>query len=176
MIGGSKYRLHVNDRLFEIALQQDRDKKSLKIFIEGIKYIFTITPLENGCYGLAGQDVSGMVYVARTENGKEIFWRGRTYHVTPEKRMKKQRKGGYISESPMNNLVSPPMPSVVRRVLVNEGDKVKKGQALIVVTSMKMETTLVSPRDGQIKSVNTHEGAKVSPGDELIQFYEEEGL
>jgi len=69
--------------------------------------------------------------------------------------------------------VTPPMPAVVVRILIHEGDRVKRGQGLIVVTAMKMETTLVAPSDGRVKKINTSEGAKVVPGEILVEIEEE---
>ena len=66
------------------------------------------------------------------------------------------------------------MPSVVVRIMVEEGDLVKKGQGLIVVTAMKMETTLVAPSDGRVIKINTSIDAKVAPGDILVEVEEEE--
>ena len=70
--------------------------------------------------------------------------------------------------------VTPPMPSVVVRILVEEGDRVKKGQGLVVVTAMKMETTLKAPYNGRVKAIKTTVDAKVAPGDILVEIEEEE--
>ncbi len=66
------------------------------------------------------------------------------------------------------------MPSVVVRVLVKEGDRVVKGQGLVVVTAMKMETTLKAPHSGVVRKVNTYPEAKVMPGDILVEIEKEE--
>jgi len=46
-------------------------------------------------------------------------------------------------------------------VLVGEGDKVEKGQGLVIVEAMKMENEVRSPIAGEVKEV------KVKPGDAL---------
>jgi biotin carboxyl carrier protein len=66
--------------------------------------------------------------------------------------------------------VTPPMPAVVVRVLVAVGDTVEQGQALLVVSAMKMETTLVAKFSGRVSSVNAAQGDKVSPGQILIDI------
>ena len=43
-----------------------------------------------------------------------------------------------------------PMPGVVVSVAFKPGDAVKEGQPLLVIESMKLETTLSAPRDGVI--------------------------
>jgi biotin carboxyl carrier protein len=67
------------------------------------------------------------------------------------------------------------MPAVVVRILVSEGDRVNQGDRVIVVSSMKMETTLTSPSDGRVKAVNVAEGDKVMPGQILIDIDKDDG-
>ncbi|OFW41266.1 MAG: hypothetical protein A3J29_21425 [Acidobacteria bacterium RIFCSPLOWO2_12_FULL_67_14b] len=47
-----------------------------------------------------------------------------------------------------------PMPGTVIVVHVAVGDAVVAGQALIVIESMKLQTTLIAPRDGRIRAVH----------------------
>jgi len=66
--------------------------------------------------------------------------------------------------------VSPPMPSEVVRILVGVGERVRKGQPLIVVSSMKMEISLRSPRDGVVARIHTRVGAKAAAGVNLVDI------
>ena len=66
--------------------------------------------------------------------------------------------------------VTPPMPSVVVRVLVNIGDVVEVGDSVVVVSSMKMETTLFAPFGGTVTKINVSEGDKVDPGQILVDI------
>ena len=59
------------------------------------------------------------------------------------------------------------MPGRVVRVLARAGDAVKKGQALMILEAMKMEHTIVSPRDGIVARVAFAEGVLV-PADALL--------
>jgi len=52
-------------------------------------------------------------------------------------------KGGYIS----------PMPGEIVKVLVKPGDMVKSGKGLLVMSSMKMETTIEAHSDGEVEEV-----------------------
>jgi biotin carboxyl carrier protein len=70
--------------------------------------------------------------------------------------------------------VTPPMPAVVVRIFSEPGQHVERGDALVVVAAMKMETTLVAPRDGVVSCVNVAEGDKVSPGQVLVEVVPEE--
>lgn len=66
--------------------------------------------------------------------------------------------------------VRAPMPSVVVEVKVNVGDKVKKGQVVVVLESMKTETVLRAETDGVVSSVGCKKGEMVPEGKELVEI------
>ena len=66
--------------------------------------------------------------------------------------------------------ITPPMPATVISVMVNKDDTVKKGDGIVIISAMKMETTLAAPYNGRIASVNVSEGTKVMPGDILVDI------
>ena len=61
-----------------------------------------------------------------------------------------------------------PMPGVVLRILVAEGDVVAKGAPLLILEAMKMEHQIIAPREGKIAKINCREGELVQPGVELV--------
>ncbi|XP_063625395.1 pyruvate carboxylase, mitochondrial isoform X6 [Cydia splendana] len=65
------------------------------------------------------------------------------------------------------NQVGAPMPGTVLSVKVKEGDKVEKGQAIAVLSAMKMEMIVQAPKAGTIQSVLITNGQKLE-GDDLI--------
>lgn len=67
-----------------------------------------------------------------------------------------------------------PMPSLVVEVRVKVGDKVGKGQAVVVLESMKTETTLRTDVSGVVKAVGCKKGEMVEEGRELIDIEEDE--
>ncbi len=68
------------------------------------------------------------------------------------------------------NAVTAPMPGKILRILVNEGEKVKAGQGLLVLEAMKMENEIPSPRDGVVKRILVKEGETVDTGQALIEL------
>lgn len=60
--------------------------------------------------------------------------------------------------------VKAPMPGVVLKVQVQQGQAVKAGQVLVILEAMKMENEIMCPRDGVVASVNTSKGATVESG------------
>ncbi|WKY04457.1 hypothetical protein Q1695_005451 [Nippostrongylus brasiliensis] len=63
-----------------------------------------------------------------------------------------------------------PMPGIIEKVLVKEGDEVQRGQPLVVMTAMKMEYIIRAPADCKIKSVPCAAGKNVAKGAVLVKF------
>ncbi len=61
-----------------------------------------------------------------------------------------------------------PLPGVVTKVAVSQGQQVKEGDLVVVLESMKMENELKAPRSGRIVSVNCAQGQQVIEGDILL--------
>lgn len=68
------------------------------------------------------------------------------------------------------NEIKAPMPGMVLKILVKDGDEVKKGDPLLVLEAMKMENILKSPTDGVIKKIAAVTGVAVEKNQLLIQF------
>src|ERR1700744_5536223 len=66
--------------------------------------------------------------------------------------------------------IKAPMPGLVLKVIVAEGDEVRKGDNLFVLEAMKMENIIKSPADVIVKTVKIKPGDKVEKGQVLLQF------
>ena len=49
------------------------------------------------------------------------------------------------------NHISATMPGTVIKVVVKEGDEVRKGDSMAITEAMKMETTVQAPFNGKVK-------------------------
>ncbi|HXY31811.1 MAG TPA: biotin/lipoyl-containing protein [Gemmatimonadaceae bacterium] len=67
------------------------------------------------------------------------------------------------------NIVAP-MPGLVVRVRVEEGQSVAAGQGVVVIEAMKMENELRSPGPGRVKRVYVAAGTAVERGSLLIEM------
>ncbi|MDO5657983.1 MAG: acetyl/propionyl/methylcrotonyl-CoA carboxylase subunit alpha [Paracoccus sp. (in: a-proteobacteria)] len=63
-----------------------------------------------------------------------------------------------------------PMPGLVVKINVAEGDEVQEGQALATVEAMKMENILRAERRGVVKSVNAEAGQSLKVDDVIMEF------
>jgi len=62
-----------------------------------------------------------------------------------------------------------PMPSQIIKVLVESGQKVKTDDALMIISSMKMENTIAAEKDGTVTEVYAMEGQNVEAGFLLLK-------
>lgn len=53
-----------------------------------------------------------------------------------------------------------PFPGLIKKILVNNGDSVKKDQPIIVLEAMKMDNDITAPCDGKV-TVSVVKGANV---------------
>ncbi|MCT8330387.1 acetyl-CoA carboxylase biotin carboxylase subunit [Albidovulum sediminis] len=63
-----------------------------------------------------------------------------------------------------------PMPGLVVKISVEEGQEVQEGQALATVEAMKMENILRAERKGVVKKINASAGASLKVDDVIMEF------
>ncbi len=66
-----------------------------------------------------------------------------------------------------------PMPGAIIAVHVKEGDRVRTGQPLVVLESMKMHNEIIAPMDGVVRKVNCRAGEQVGFGHVLVEIESE---
>ena len=64
--------------------------------------------------------------------------------------------------------VKSPLPGSVIKVLVSEGQAVKKGDTLLTLESMKMENAIMAEQDGTVKQIAVTSGQNVMQDDLLV--------
>lgn len=61
------------------------------------------------------------------------------------------------------------MPGTVSEINVKEGDKVKKGDLLMVFRAMKMNNKILSPIDGVVKNINVEKGQNLPKNHIMVE-------
>ena len=82
-------------------------------------------------------------------------------------------KGEYVftnskAEEGNKNHVGSPLPGQVSKIFVSEGEKILKGDRVLVIEAMKMETTISAEKSGTIKKIYLKSGDNVETKDLLI--------
>jgi acetyl-CoA/propionyl-CoA carboxylase biotin carboxyl carrier protein len=80
----------------------------------------------------------------------------------------KRRSGGGGVATATGSTVQAPMQATIVKVAVKEGDKVVKGDLVLVLEAMKMEQPIAAHKDGTIAALDATVGATVSAGHRLL--------
>ena len=62
-----------------------------------------------------------------------------------------------------------PLPGLVADILVAPGDRVRRGQPLLVLEAMKMQNPVAATEDGRVRVVSVRRGEQVQQGQVLVQ-------
>lgn len=77
-----------------------------------------------------------------------------------------------IDRTPGSKNVKAPIPGLVHSILVKAGDKIEKGQSVIILEAMKMESEISTSADGTVNKILVKEGDTVQEGQILIEIGE----
>ena len=66
--------------------------------------------------------------------------------------------------------IGAPMPGTVIDIMVAEGDKVEKGQPIMVLSAMKMEMMVNAPAAGVVKHIAIEKDMKLEGDDLLVEI------
>ena len=165
-----RYELKTGDEVKTLEWLPGEDSDQARIRIGEAEYTVRVQAVDDHRVLLQVGGRTVQAFVAGGANRKFVFIEGNVYRVEELDQAWKRKSRAGLEETPGE--VTPPMPAVVVRILVREGEAVAKGQGLVVVTAMKMETTLKAPFDGLVKQINTTLQAKVMPGDTLVEIEE----
>jgi acetyl-CoA/propionyl-CoA carboxylase biotin carboxyl carrier protein len=80
----------------------------------------------------------------------------------------RRRGGGGVAVAASGTAVKAPMQATIVKVAVKDGDKVVKGDLIVVLEAMKMEQPLTAHKDGTIAKLDAKVGSTVSAGHQLL--------
>jgi glutaconyl-CoA/methylmalonyl-CoA decarboxylase subunit gamma len=66
--------------------------------------------------------------------------------------------------------IKAPLSGTISEIFVKEGDEIKQGDKLLILSAMKMENEIVSTCDSKIKKILIEKNQKVAEGDLLISL------
>jgi biotin carboxyl carrier protein len=111
--------------------------------------------LSDGEYRLEVDGVAHRVWIAARGDAIHVHASGRSWTVgVVDELAETAAAGGGAADT-----AEAPMPGTVVRVHVAPGEPVKRGQTLMVIESMKMETAILAWRDGVVGAVHRPLGA-----------------
>ena len=138
-----RFLFKINDEEYDVQLITANDY-SVRVEIDGVQNHYAIAKIKNEYFIQNAQ--TGNIYLQQ----KSRF---------PDK-IAEKAKGGYEA----------PMPSQIVKVLVENGQQVKPGDGLVVLSSMKMENTISAAENGVVEEIFAEEGGNVEAGFLLLKI------
>jgi biotin carboxyl carrier protein len=163
--------IKINDRVAQVNLISQEGSK-LEVEVDGKVYNVDLLHTADGTFSiLEGGHSFNIELVPHKPKKYTAYTLYKSYDVNiidAEARYLINRgANGFASNE---NTISSPMPGKVVKVLVSEGDVVKKGDTAIVIAAMKMESEYKVPKDSMVKRINVAEGDTIEGNQILIEL------
>ncbi len=138
--------------------------KKFEFTVAGNRYSVDVKDFEDS---IATVVVNGTEY--EVEVHQEVK-KSKTPKLVRKEVVHKPGEGAVPQKATGAGAVKAPLPGNIFKIEVAVGDKVNRGDVLIVMEAMKMENNVLAEKDGTIKSIKVALGDAVLQNDILIEF------
>lgn len=163
------YELKINGRIATIELLS-REGNQVQVLLDNKVYDLDLLEVERGVYSILLNNNSFNVELVDGKNAKTytvntLYESFEVEVIDAESKYLKNRRKNEVEDL---NVIASPMPGKVVKVLVKEGDRVKAGETVVVVSAMKMESEYKVKQDRLIKKLLVKEGDTVSSDQTMV--------
>ncbi len=160
-----KYFAVVGDRQYEVEIDGD------EIFVDGDRVEVDLQQIaEPELYSILYDGHSYELVVEATRYNYTVLIRGDQYQIMVEdertRRLNASRRQNELPDGEF--AIKAPIPGLVVKLLVADGDTVEANQPLLILEAMKMENEIRSPRACTIKKVEIAAGQRVEQNAVMI--------
>lgn len=164
-----KHGFRLGDTDYDIGLS--RAHSGYRLHIDEREVPIDLTPGEQGNWKLRCGDTITPAAIAVDGDDIHIHLDGSTYHLRYEHPLQRLAE---LHEADSGDTIHATMPGSLLSLEVAEGGHVTTGQTLLVIESMKMETTFAAPRDGIVQIVHVGAGETFEKGAALVTLEPQE--
>jgi biotin carboxyl carrier protein len=146
----------------EVFLERRGDRMTARV--DDREYRLSIQEPQRGIYSLVTDEGAGHSTEAVVHEAGGLFRvrvRGRFFEASVDAPGKSGTRG-LSDHGP--GIVKALMPGRVVRVLMKPGEKVQRGQGILVIEAMKMQNEIGSPREGVVKEIHVEVDDRVETG------------
>ncbi len=161
-----KYLSQAGSREYAIEIEKDG-----AVLVDGERFEFDLQAGKDpSLYSLILGNRSYELRVTADGDHYRVLLQGENIpvEVFDERRRRMESVKAILGGASGEQLVKAPMPGLVVDVLVSPGDAVGKGQALIILESMKMHNEFKASGDAVVSQVRVKAGDKVQKDDTLL--------
>ncbi|HPD64259.1 MAG TPA: acetyl-CoA carboxylase biotin carboxyl carrier protein subunit [Bacteroidia bacterium] len=144
-------------------------KDQYEFVIEEKEYFVKILHLGEAELDFSINDKKLTASFSSCENGTIVSINNKEFCLSREDLLTSEIKAVKSDSGSANdiNQVKAPIPGKIFKILVKNGDEVKKGDYVIVIDAMKMENNIEAPKSGKIKEIKVSIGEMVDVGQVL---------
>ncbi|MGI9537029.1 MAG: biotin/lipoyl-containing protein [Desulfocapsaceae bacterium] len=168
------YVAKCDNDVFKVQIERDGDEHHWLIGVNGVSYKVITPPPEFYRRRLKLTINGESSYFRLKYNGNfiEAAYCGtcRNFEIYNPREWEVARFMPQPSRKKSENVLECPMPGMIVDVKIEAGERVYRGQELIILESMKMESAVAAPADAIVESVHVNPGDAVETGSTLIQF------
>jgi biotin carboxyl carrier protein len=165
-------QFNIDQEIYKLEIDFKDGKYLVKL--GGKQYNVDSQPISENCLSLLVDGKAYTVFIAEDEGKKYISLQGEQFCVEEAKAETEVRSLAESDTLKGVPTISSPMPGKIVKILVGEGEKVEKGQGLVIVEAMKMENEIRSPSAGIVEKINFKEGDLVDAAVPIIELETEE--
>ena len=169
---GSDWIVVINGAESAVTIDADRDGATVTMANGSVKRVTSDWLPGQQLARLSVDDTPLVLKVARATGGYLLRTRGAELDVrlfTP-RQAELARLMPAVEVADTSRLLLCPMPGLIVKVDVAEGDEVQEGQALCTVEAMKMENILRAERKGRVAKIKANAGDSLAVDDVIMEF------
>ncbi len=162
-----KYHVKINGLEFKIDIFERENR--LQIGLDGREIDANLTELKkNKLFSLLVDNKAYDLEIFRKNNNFEINWEGRKYSGEILEETLANLKPSAPKEVLKQKELKAPMPGLIVKIEVEEGQIVKMGEGILIMEAMKMENEIKSQYEGKVKKILVKEKQAVDKDQVLI--------
>lgn len=162
--------IKVDDRQSRVEIIQ-RNKDFIEASIDGRVYKLDVRRIGEGGYSILHDNKSYNIDLVNGADARHFIvsmgYSNYDVHIIDAQARYMENRHKNHNHDDLN-IIASPMPGKVVKIVKKKGDKVKEGEAVIVISAMKMESEYKALTDGTIKQVNCNEGDTVEANAALV--------
>jgi biotin carboxyl carrier protein len=162
----------IEEQAYKLEIDQKDGKYEVKLGDE--RYDVDSEPISENCLSLLVNEKAYTVFIAEDQGKKYVSIQGQQFCIEEARAEIGARSTAESATLKGAPTISSPMPGKVVKILVGEGDRVEKGQGLVIVEAMKMENEIRSASAGVVEKINFKEGDLVDAAVPIIELELEE--
>ncbi|MBL7994881.1 biotin/lipoyl-binding protein, partial [bacterium] len=160
-----------DSKVYDIEILENGDRLKVRIGKETVQELdvdFKTVGKGSVHSMLVGSD-SFRVIIDKKMSTHKVYTRGHRfeYNVEDERTFLLRSLIGQ-TQAKAGGEVKAPIPGLVARIVLNEGDTVTQGQGVMILEAMKMENEIKAPVSGTIKKLHVKPGHNVEKGQSLF--------